>query len=99
MKGLDRRLGRTGQAIEVQIAMERSLLTTAGEPSSTALNTKSPVRVHFARLGEDRCRVLEPRLPGRRLCSGIVEEWWAGIHATACQSCFIVELGWFQVYG
>src|SRR5262249_39168255 len=83
MKGLDRRLGRTGRAIEVQIAMERSLLTTAGEPSPTALNTKSPVRVSFARLGEDPCSCLEPRLSGRRLCSGIVEELWAGIHATA----------------
>jgi hypothetical protein len=30
--------------------------------SSTAFNSKLPVRVHFARLGEDRCSVCELRL-------------------------------------
>jgi hypothetical protein len=34
------------------------------DPLSNALNSESPVHVHFARLGEGRCSVCEQRLSG-----------------------------------
>jgi hypothetical protein len=42
-----------------------AFLTRLGrEPLSNAPESRSPVRVYFARLVEDRCTVLEPTLPG-----------------------------------